>query len=183
MSNPEAPRKYITREELHRENANDERAICAEHFNQIFKVNRKLDERGFLCVNFQTIANGGEHIPELYQNRCFEEIVTNLVKFEDIKLSKVPGYDRGLNALEFYEANKSAFLACEEELDYMFDDLRGKDEYISFEEIHDLMHSLGEECAHSNHTMDDLKNMVLACGGEKGLDRENFKKLMLSTKF
>lgn len=185
MSEAKQPkRKYISREDLHRENRNDEVAICEDYFNQIFKTNRKLDERGQLTVNFRLLSNAGDHMPELYQDDCFEEIVDNLVQKENRKLQENPLADRGLNSKDFSETVLNGFLTCDKELEFMFNDLKDRNGLISFDVVHDLMHEISEKCYHSQHTMDDLRDMINACAeDDRGMNKKEFIALMNSKQF
>mgnify|MGYP000877735415 CR=1 FL=1 len=191
--------KYATRTELHRQNRNDEKAICDDYFSRIFKTNRKLDERGQLVINFEMISNAGEHIPKLCNNEVFESIIGNLVAAENEKLKENPNADRGLNSRNFYDVISTTFLPChhlpngridkvtEEELDNqlecMFEDLAPKG-FIGFNEVHDLMHDIREDCSHSTHSKEELKEIIASCGNDpRGLNKEEFMKLMKSEQF
>lgn len=181
----QAKKKYITRDELHKENYNDERAICEEYFADIFKINRKLDEKGQLTVDFQLISNATDHLPELYQDQVFSEIINNLIKAEDKRTQKFPELDRGLNSKDFSQVVMDNFLGCDEELRSMFDELKNRRTgLIGFDEVHSLMHGIGDECLHTKHSKHDLQKMITsACKDDNGMTYEEFYDLMTSKQF
>ena len=179
-------KRYVTREELHKDNLNDEKAICQEVFSSIFKVNRKLDEKGQLIVNFELLKCAEEHIPELNNNTCYDELIGNLTKREDAKLVKIPYADRGLNYKEFTDVVIEDFINCDPEIKYMFDDLKNKKTgRIGFQEVHELMDGCEGFCSHNKHSQDDIKSYIASVGKahDDGLDWKEFYALMTSKQF